>query len=368
MMMIDIESLHQYLPQILSNYLNWTCKKDYVINEKIDPEFYMREQEPQLLLLLINNGNGRLDFTTVIDGIADKLPYMDIARGCISGYLIGLLGERKNSTQKSSIALLDHFLRIVDLCISFNKIENKSIDNLIKNHLDEYKASLEMPTLSTAVMSRITKSREYRDYLRSKPDIHSKISSLTSYGNVSYIPNILNMAEKETIIFLHLELNKGCEVEIEEMSNNFEMFTWFQMELYHNNLLKDYGITNFEYNELIDNAIHRKDGKNLEYERLSTFLFDKAYFNYYQYSARYINKEDQVKYNDFEIVCGEGNIYEVPKLNDKFIILLTSTNKNHCWNGGNIIGDHINLSPKLKIIRELNENEILEWKSKINST
>ena len=159
---------------------------------------------------------------------------MDIARGSISDFFIGLLGERGFSTKTSTIALLDHFIKMVDLCISFKSLKNKDIQDLCTNHPNEYKASIQMPLLSTAVMSRITTNCEFRDYLRQKEGFPAKISSIASdYGNTQYIPSVLSMAEKEIIIILHLELNKGCEVEIEQMDNNFQLFTWFQMELYH---------------------------------------------------------------------------------------------------------------------------------------
>lgn len=361
---IDLETVKTHIPEIISNYLKWACIKDYKINEEIEPEYYMRENEPQGLLFI--SQFKQLDLIPIIEGIADKLPEMDIARGCISGYFIGLLGERGFVTRKSTIALLDFFIKIVDLCISFKSFKNETINNLCTLHADEYKASLQMPLLSTAVMSRITTSREYRDYLREKPELTHKICSIASeYGNTTYIPSVLNMAEKERVIILNLELNKGCEVEIEQMDNNFQLFTWFQMELYHNGLLQDYGVTDFNYNESVDNLIHRRNGTDDELSMFSSMVLEKAYFGYYQYSARYLNKEGKIEYNKFDIVCGESNIYEVPKLNDKFIILLSTPIRSHYWNGANIGGVHFSLRPKMKIIRQLNQSEIDEWKNKI---
>ena len=230
--MIDLEQAKQYLPKVLENFLDWACIDNYVINKDINPEYYMRENAPQDFLLLTEVKG--LDLTPAVEGIANKLPKMDIARGSISGFFIGLLGERGFSTKTSTIALLDHFIKMVDLCISFKSLKNKDIQDLCTNHPNEYKASIQMPLLSTAVMSRITTNCEFRDYLRQKEGFPAKISSIASdYGNTQYIPSVLSMAEKEIIIILHLELNKGCEIEIEHIDNNFQLFTWFQMELYH---------------------------------------------------------------------------------------------------------------------------------------
>lgn len=180
------------------------------------------------------------------------------------------------------------------------------------------------------------------------------------------------MAEKETVIILHFELNKGCEVEIEQMDNNFQFFTWFQLELYHQNLLGDYGINNFKYNQYIDQLIHRNFNIGTDYVALARCLFDTAVFGYYQYPARKVNADGETIYNKMMLVWGEGNIYEVPKLNDKFVILLTKdasmteTNNLRSWNGAFIGGVHQNLVPKLKIIKQLTPKEIEEWRLKID--
>lgn len=209
--MTTLEQAKQYLPQVIENFLDWSCVKNYEINSDKDPEYYMRENAPQDFLLLTKYEG--LDLTPAVEGIGNRLPQMDIARGSICGFMIGLLGERGFSTQKSTLSLLDHFEKCVDLCLTYEKIKNTlSKDEIFVNHSNEYKASIQMPLLCTAIMSRITTKREFRDYLRQKEGLASKISGIAhNYGNMQYIPNVLTMAEKETVIILHFELNKGCE-------------------------------------------------------------------------------------------------------------------------------------------------------------
>ena len=79
-------------------------------------------------------------------------------------------------------------------------------------------------------------------------------------------------------------------------------------------------------------------------------------------------KEDGTPtYDTMKLVWGEGNIYEVPKLDDKYIILLSNERKiERSWNGANIGGVHQNLVPGLKILRQLDPKEIEEWKLKID--
>lgn len=366
-----LEQAKEYLPQIIENFLDWACNTNYVINKDISPESYMMES-PSSNLFILTQIPG-IDLSPALDKIAERLPRMDIARGSIAGFFIGTVGENGISTKLNTIALLDHFIKCVDLCISFLSLQNQDIENIFRNHINEYKASAEMPLLCTAVMSRITTDREYRDYLRQKEGLTAKINSIAKcYGNSQYIPDVLRMPEKETVIFLHLELNKGCEVEIECIDNNFQLFSYFQMELYHQGLLNEYGVTDFKYNQAIDQVIHRNLDKGMNYVAVSRTLFDVGVFGYYQYPARYVNSDGEAKYSVMNLVFGEENIYGIQKLENTFIILLTKNaalveDKGiRSWNGAYIGGVHSNLVPKLKITKQLTPEEIEKWKLKID--
>lgn len=368
--MIDIETAKQYLPRILNDYLDWACISDYKLSSSINPEDYLQEYAPHNFFVLTKVPG--LDLTPLVEGIADRLPQMDVARGSISGYFIGLLGEYNFSTKRSTIAVLDHFIKCIDLCISYKSLDKSDIEKLIKEHPNEFKASIQMPLLSTAIMSRITTDREYRDYLRNKRGVSAKINQIASnYGNCGYIPKVLAIAEKETVYFLHFENNRGCEVEIEQMDNNFQLFTWFQMELYHQNLLNDYGITNFNYNSAIDNVLHRNFESNCNFVNLTAPLIETAIFGYNMISARTVDENGVAKYKKDSFIIGEENIYSIPKIDGKFVILLTKDNtilnsNTRSWNGAYIGGVHQNLFPRLKIIRQLTQEELDELKTKID--
>lgn len=367
---VNSESIKEFIPQIADTFINWACDKNYDLTPQTSTDTFMTELETQNVTIVYMMPN--VDATEIVVKIGEKLPEMDIARGSVAGFFIGSFGEKGYATKDSTYALLNFFIKIVNLCVSLQSIQDQSQANLIANHPDEYKAALEMPLLSTAIMSRITTAREYRDFLRLQEGFRSKIESIANlYGNTRYIPGILNMVEKETVYMLHLELNKGCEVEIEQMDNNFQIFTWFQMELYHQGLLNEYGVTNYNYNPKIDQLIHRSFDQHQDYFPIARQLTDESKFGYYQYTARTVNKDNTVSYRPL-LVFGEGNIYEVPKLDDKFVILLTekTTLANACvtrnWNGAFIGGSHQNLNPKLRIVRQLSPKEVEEWRLKID--
>lgn len=137
--------------------------------------------------------------------------------------------------------------------------------------------------------------------------------------------------------------------------------------------MKDYGISDFKYNQSIDQLIHRSFGQGIDYVSLARCLFDIGIFGYYTYPARTVNSEGETKYNKMMLVFGEENIYQIPKLDGKYVILLsknaslTETGNNpRAWNGAYIGGSHQNLVPKLKILKQLSPKEIEEWKLKID--
>lgn len=312
---------------------------------------------------------------------------MNLYLGCFVGYLIGYFGENEVVSEECDFALVKFYTeKVLKNCsiyldtimeqlgtttakvIQQNKLREmeqmiEEIDPLeiYKEHREIAKAWQGVSLCSLGVMSRITRNRKLRDYLRNIDEILLTCNVLSHFReNIGYIPWVLNMAEEETIILIVPEKKRGIEVKIEQIDSEDVFFTLLQFELYHKNMLEPLGAMEFTYNEAIEKIAKHEWDK----EELPDPLTDYACFDYYSYSALRADGS----YEKAKAISGTETILRNPRLDGKIVILLASLTVRKSWSNAYVCGTHPGLQPKVEFLRELPKAEVEQWTKKIYET
>lgn len=312
-----------------------------------------------------------------------KISEMDFYYGCLTGYLIGLYGESDIFNSHTDYELADFFIKAVNLCIDYVELSCKQLGILqqtlneeengweLLERVDKRKLALEnieavkawegISLLSLGLMSRIARQFPMREQLRQAGQLVSKCQFLDGFRKtVGFVPWILNMVEKETVLLLSPKTGYGVEAALEEIDSNNLFFTLLQFALYHKGLLEKLQVEDFTYNPIIERiAKHEPVAK----EEWPETLYETGYFSYYTYQAY----QQDGGYDQMKVVWGEGNLYEVPKLENRFIILIDKPYIKRTWGNAFVCSTHEGLQPKVEILRELTKDEVSEWMEKIRS-
>ena len=216
--------------------------------------------------------------------------------------------------------------------------------------------------LSLGLMSRISSSRPLRDLLRSKDRIAERCYYLDNFcDTVGFVPRVLDMVEEETVLLLSPATGNGVEVSLHEIDSNNIFFTLLQFTLYHEDLLEFLGAQKFQYREVIERiALHEP----VEEEEWPEQVYESGCFGYYTYPAL----QSDGCYNEMGAVWGEGTLFEVPKLEGRYIILLTKPNIQRSWGNAFVASTHSRLRPNVKLIRKLSKEEVAGWMEKIKNS
>lgn len=319
-----------------------------------------------------------------LDQIADTfsaIDDMDIYRGCLTGYLIGLYGESGIVSENADRALCAFFQRILTLCEQYMSLvcthlgitpseleENKALmerffqyspESLLAQSPDPVKAWMGVSMLSLGLMSRISDNRLPRDLLRRGDNIAERCMYWGSYRDtIGFVPYILNMVEQENVLLISPSTGNGVEVSLKEIDSNNLFFTLLQFTLYHEHLLELLGARSFQYREIIERiALHEP----VDEDEWPEQVYDSGCFGYYTYPALRADGS----YDEMSSVWGEGNLYEVPKLDGRFVILLKEPSIQKSWGNAFVSSTHSGLRPCVKLIRKLSKEEVDEWLSKI---
>ncbi|MCI8530787.1 MAG: hypothetical protein HFH82_16945 [Lachnospiraceae bacterium] len=332
---------------------------------------------------LIAFGAEHNEFLTQIVDTFSSIGSMDLYRGCLTGYLIGLYGESEITSEHTDHALAAFFQRVLTLCEEYMALVCRQIgatieqleeddeladafynfppNTLLETAPEPVKAWMGAGMLSLGLMSRISSSRSLRDLLRQADRIGERCYYLDHYlDTIGFIPNVLNMVEEETVLLLSPHTGKGVEVALREIDSNNLFFTLLQFTLYHENLLQPLGAQSFTYREIIE-RIARHDP--VEEEDWPEQIYESGCFGYYTYPAL----QPDGSYNEMGTVWGEGTLYEVPKLDGRYVILLTKPNIQRSWGNAFVTSTHSRLQPEVKLIRRLPDEETAQWLNKIRT-
>ena len=332
---------------------------------------------------LIAFGAEHNEFLEQIAETFSAIGSMDIYRGCLTGYLIGLYGESEITSENADRALAAFFQHVLGLCEQYmalvcqrigatveqleeddvlaEKFYQFSPDSLWEEEPTLVKAWMGISMLSLGLMSRISSSRPLRELLRSADRIAERCFYLDSYcDTVGFVPHILNMVEEETVLLLSPATKNGVEVSLREIDSNNLFFTLLQFTLYHEHLLKPLGAQPFTYREVVERIARHEP---VEEEEWPEQLYESGCFGYYTYPAL----QPDGSYNEMGTVWGEGTLYEVPKLDGRYVILLTKPNIQRSWGNAFVTSTHSRLQPEVKLIRRLSKEETEEWLEKIRA-
>ena len=102
----------------------------------------------------------------------------------------------------------------------------------------------------------------------------------------------------------------------------------------------------------------------VEEEEWPEQVYESGCFGYYTYPAL----QSDGRYNEMGAVWGEGTLFEVPKLEGRYIILLTKPNIQRSWGNAFVASTHSRLRPNVKLIRKLSKEEVAGWMEKIKNS
>lgn len=314
----------------------------------------------------------------IIEVLGDALSADNRYRACLCGYLIGVYAESGFVSEETDRKLVTCFAASVKECYDLLQHHCQANGIGIQDYLDEpeqYPMDVDsmlaeyqqavytwyaMPLLSLGVMSRISEQRALRDLLREDANLCGACEVLGMFlDTIGFVPHVLNMVEDETVFFLHPQKELGYEVSLQKIDSNFLMFTLFQYALYHAGELEPLGVTDYSYNPLIEKvALH------IPLEEEEAFpdpLSDQCCFGYHPSTAW--GPDGRLSADD--LVWGEGTLYEVPRVDGCFVILLDSPQIKRLWSNAFIASTHSGLRPKLTIERRLTKEEVQEWLNKL---
>lgn len=364
-----------------SSFYQFTSSQEVPAKELDDDSLFFQSSPIKALIEFGAENDEYLEDIVYSFSLIEK---MDRYRGCLTGYLIGLYGESQITCDETDGALGDFFLKILSLCHRYItlacEINNISLDDLNKDEEidpdeilnqevfssililepDAAKAWAGIYMLTMGLMSRLAQNRNLRDQLQ-KAGTLEQIYQIQEYcQGIGFVTSILNMTEHETVILLSPDLEYGVEAELEQIDSNDVFFTLFQFAAYHKGLLEKMGAENFDYHEVIERIALHKPVEKDEYPKQ---LYQEGCFGYYTYAA--LNEDGG--YDPMKAVWGEGTLSEVPKLDGRYVILLTRPIIRRSWGNALVASCHPGLRPRVEIIRELSKEEAKDWLNKIKS-
>jgi len=373
------QSIQERFSTLQQEFLSHTRDTKLLPEELEDVKIFFQFPAVKNLIAFGSEHNEFLE--QIVDTFA-SIGTMDIYRGCLTGYLIGLYGENDVIAEKTDRALCAFFLRTLAMCEQYMKLVCRQLgttveimdgkedlqrqfyefppESLLEQSPEPVKAWQGIHMLSMGLMSRICCIRPLRDWLRSGDKVAERCCFLGNYWDtIGFVPTILNMVEQENVLLLSPATGNGVEVSLEEIDSNNVFFTLLQFTLYHAGLLNFLGAQSFEYREIIERLALHEPVDETEYPEQ---IYESGCFGYYTYPAL---KPDG-HYDEFGAVWGEGTLHEVPKLEGRSIILLTKPFIQRSWGNAFVTSSHSMLLPRVKLVRKLSKPEVAQWLEKIH--
>lgn len=360
---------------VLENFLTY-CKTADISSEELGKPSVFYETEAAKALVAEMDADRKFA-ENVLVAIAKELKKLPPYRACLCAFFIGLYGERGVTCLYADRDLLDYFdlsikfvmrfitemvraTRTRELTDALIKEFFKAIDfdKMIKNNPELIELVQGMPTLCTAVLSRISTNRAMRTYLRNANVLSACAAVGCAIPAARYVAAMLNITEQQQVLVLFPSNKIGFEITVEEVDNNFVMFTLLQIALAKEGHMGKLGLPHYKYNEEIDSVLRRED-KDLSKKFNS--LTDTAAFNYYNLHP--IAKESKGRYRmDTDYLCnGAEHTDALGTLDGRLILLVDKATSERKWAGACVAGMHPNLHPKLTINRILPKEEFEKW-------
>ena len=368
---------------VIKEYIDYAKEKsniDEVVNKKLISQ---NEKFLKLKEYVKNNHDKELE---ICREISNELNNMDILKSYYAANFIGhSLFHYETADDKIGKDIIDLFFKNIDNSCRF--IENASQlynvdedelteDDIAKINIDimyrlDYKpleAFIGIDIMIAPIMTVICSNHNLRKYFIDL-GLTEHIEYLEVYiPALSYIYAGIEACVKTKILVLSRKTERGFYIEASDMSNGYYLITLLESELYKKDLLKRYGIDNYEFNEHVYNiAMGTESPKEL--------IESQAHQQYYtiyalQKDGKYNIEDENGELELINIIYGDMSPEEIPDIDGTRIIIMDSEgmwNNPIKWNMNYFSKVHQKLNPYVKILDEISDEEYKTWIEKIKN-
>ncbi|MDO6994682.1 hypothetical protein Q5M87_11755 [Brachyspira innocens] len=247
-------------------------------------------------------------------------------------------------------------------------IANVNIEVMYKTDYKSLEAFIGIDMMIAPLMTVLCSNQDLRKYFISL-DLMDHIEYLETYiQSLSYIHVSAEACCKTKILVLAPKTQRGFFIEASDMSNAYYLITLLESELYKKELLKRYGIDNYEFDE---NVYNIASGTSYAKEMTES----QAHMQYYTIYA--MQKDGSYKIEDENgdldlntMLYGDMSPEEIPDIDGMHIIIMDSDGmwkKPIKWNMSYFSKPHQKLKPYVKILDEISDEEYNNWIEKIKN-
>ncbi|WP_300755493.1 hypothetical protein [uncultured Brachyspira sp.] len=252
--------------------------------------------------------------------------------------------------------------------ITEEDIANVNIEVMYKTDYKSLEAFIGIDMMIAPLMTVLCSNQNLRKYFISL-DLMDHIEYLETYiQSLSYIHVAAEACSKTKILVLAPKTQRGFFIEASDMSNAYYLITLLESELYKKELLKRYGIDNYEFDE---NVYNIASGTSYAKELTES----QAHMQYYTIYA--MQKDGSYKIEDENgeldlntMLYGDMSPEEIPDIDGMHIIIMDSDGmwkKPIKWNMSYFSKPHQKLTPYVKILDEISDEEYNNWIEKIKN-
>lgn len=371
------------MESIVKEYIDYTKEKsniDEVINKKIVSQ---NDKFLKLKEYLRDNHDKELD---ICKAVSSELADMDILKSYYAANFVGhIIHHSDIIDDEIGRSIINLFFKNIDNACRF--IENASqLYNVDEDELTEedianinmdimyrldYKpleAFIGIDMMIAPVMTVICSNQNLRKYFIDL-GLTDHVEYLEAYiPALSYIHIGAEACRKTKILVLAPKMQRGFYIEASDMSNGYYLITLLEAELYKKNLLKIYGVDNYEFNETVYDIAR---GKEHPKELIETEAHQQYYTIYaIQKDGSYNVEDENGKLDLNKILYGDMSPEEIPDLENTHILIMDSEGmwtKPIKWDISYFSKPHQKLNPYVKILDEISDEDYNSWIEKIKN-
>lgn len=372
------------MEDIVKDYIDYTKEKsnvDEVANKKLVSQ---NDKFLKLKEYVKDNPDKEL---YICRQISLEFENMDILKSYYAANFVGHSLYHGDITDEEEIgrSIINLFFRNIDNACRF--IENASrLYNIDEDELTEddiaritidvmyrldYKpleAFVGIDMMIPPVMTVICTNQNLRKYFIDL-GLTDHIEYLETYIKaLSYIHVGIEACCKTKVLVLTPKMQRGFYIEASDISNGYYLITLLEAQLYKDNLLKRYGIDNYEFNETVYNiAIGEEYAKEL--------IEAEAHQQYYtiyavQKDGSYNVENENGELDLNKILYVDMSPSDIPDLEDTHILIMDSEGmwtKPIKWDVNYFSKPYQKLKPYVKILDEISDEEYNTWIEKIKN-
>lgn len=356
-------------------YLEWAAKPT-TLQEAMDWSQLMKQQEFQSFFqqAMQNEAAGREALTQ----LSCVLGQMDAFQSCLAAHLCGALIERWGVHETVGRQIVEAFAQTVVLACEFvadaqellgctdedlfneETLEKLDMQEMFAKAPDRTRAFLGCDLITLAAMAVITREHASRFYLR-ELGIYLHIQYLQQLKEkLYYVEEVYKACVHLPVTVLSPKTMRGFQMVVHDLSNCFHLFTLLEAELYRRDLLEEYAIADYVWDEAI---VQIATGAVYPQQQASIAAHQQYYtVHAVQADGSYqITRETEqgLQVNPEALVWGEMPPEAIPEFAGRRVIIIDSEGmfKGRSWDVSFVSKCHDALEPKLEITEMLSETE-----------